>query len=389
MISILGQGPLFIVSLGLVLGLIVTVHELGHYLAGRMFGAAAESFSVGFGRSIFEFKDKRNTRWRINWIPLGGFVKFVGESQTADDIGRIEEGPIGKPYMDMSVGQRSVVSLAGPLANFVLSIALFGLIALNFGTSIQEVSIVGFAEGESPAREAGLLEGDRVLSINGKTITHQSDVRRMISLSTGDDLSFLVQRGTVEVAINIVPARMELDNGVGQKTRMGAIGAFLRSETISHADYTLVEAARQGVLETGDVVALTGRMIGRLLTGREPLSQLSGPVGIGDLTRRAVNNTLEVEAVPLGTRLKAVGWLLIQISAFISVSIGLFNLLPFPVLDGGHLVFNAYEALTGSVMPERIQELSLRFGVVLLLSMAGFVTINDILRTGIFQSFGG
>ena len=118
--EILSQGPLFIFSLAFMLGVVVTIHELGHYWAGRWAGAAVESFSVGFGKSIFERKDKRNTRWRINWIPLGGFVKFVGESQLAGDVGKVEEGPVGKPYPELGVGARSLVALAGPAANFVL-----------------------------------------------------------------------------------------------------------------------------------------------------------------------------------------------------------------------------------------------------------------------------
>lgn len=389
MSGILGQGPIFIVSLMLVLGLVVVVHELGHYLAGRLFGAAAESFSVGFGSPIFEVKDKRNTRWRVNWIPLGGFVKFVGESQTAGDIGQVEEGPIGKKYMDLTVGQRSIVSVAGPLANFVLAIFLFALISLNFGKPVQQVTIVGFADEVSPARDAGLQAGDRLISINGKEISQLGEARRMITLATGNRLAFIVKRGSEEVPLTVVPVRMEIDNGVGQTARMGAIGAILDPVAVGHEDFTLVQALGEGTRETRDVIVLTGRMLGRMVSGREPLTQLSGPVGIGDLTRRAVNNTLDVVEVPLSRRLTAIGWMLLQISAFISVGIGLFNLLPLPVLDGGHLVFNAYEAVTGSVLPERIQEISLKFGVVFLLSVAGFVTISDIIRTGVFQGLGG
>lgn len=387
MSGFLGQGPIFILSLVFVLGLVVVIHELGHYLAGRAFGAAAESFSVGFGRSLIEWKDKRNTRWRINWIPLGGFVKFVGEGQLPGDVGKIETGPVGEKYMDLTVGQRSIVSVAGPLANFVLAIAIFAILALVHGETLERVTIVEVVA--EPALSAGFEAGDIVLTIDGQDIQRRHDLKRKISLSTGDILAFVVERAGQKIEIDVVPERMELDNGFGQITRVGGIGVATLPQTVGHVSYTPSGALAQGVRQTGDVIALTGRMLGRMVTGREPLNQLSGPVGIGDLTRRAVTSTLELEQVPISTRLAAVGWTVLQISAFVSVGIGLFNLLPFPVLDGGHLVFNAYEAVTGSVLPEKIQELSLTFGAVLLLSMAVLVTLSDIVRTGVFQSFVG
>ena len=387
MSGFLGQGPIFILSLVFVLGLVVVIHELGHYLAGRAFGAAAESFSVGFGRSILEFKDKRNTRWRINWIPLGGFVKFVGESQLAGDVGKVESGPIGKKYMDLGVGQRSIISVAGPLANFILAIVIFAVMAFVHGQPLQRVVVSNVLEG--PAQMAGVQAGDIIASIDGVEINRYNEVRQKITLATGDTLVFGLERDRETIFADVVPVRMAIDNGFGQESRVGGIGVQLQVETVGHETYSAPQSLVQGVTQTRDVVTLTGRMLGRMVTGREPLDQLSGPVGIGDLTRRAVTNTLEVEQVPLSARLAAVGWTLLQISAFVSVGIGLFNLLPFPVLDGGHLVFNAYEAVTGSVLPERVQEISLTFGAVLLLSMAVLVTFSDILRTGIFQNLSG
>lgn len=383
----MGQGPIFVLSLVFVLGLVVIVHELGHYLAARAFGGAAESFSVGFGRSIVEVKDKRNTRWRLNWIPFGGFVKFVGESQLPGDVGRVEEGPIGKKFMDMSVGQRSVVAVAGPMANFVLAVIIFAVMAMIVPDPIERVTIRVLPDG--PAKEAGFEVGDQLVAINDRTIDQFADVRRMISLSTGETLSVRVLRDGQEHVVDVVPVRMEIDNGLGQVNKIGAIGARMEREVIGTRSYAPHEALGHGVSQTAEVISLTANMIVRMATGREPLSQLSGPVGIGDLTRRAVTNTLEVEEVPLSVRLRAIALTLLQISAFVSVGIGLFNLLPLPVLDGGHLVFNAYEALTGSVLSARIQEISLTFGAVLLLSIAVLVTVGDIVKTGVFQSLGG
>lgn len=391
--SIFAQGPLGIVSLFLVLGLIVVVHELGHYLAGRAFGAAAESFSVGFGKPIFEMKDKRNTRWRLNWIPFGGFVQFVGESNTVTQEGepaisaQAVPAPIGKKYMDLTVGQRSIISAAGPVANFVLAIFLFALVAFGVGKPIETITIAGFAEG--PAEAAGFEVGDQLYSINGKVIRNSQDVLSGIGLSTGVTLNFIVNRDGGEVAIDVVPVRVSTVSNLGQRVSVGQIGISIEANRTGYKRFGPMAALGEGVQETGATIARTGIMLGRLVTGREPITQLSGPVGIGDLTRRAVSATLEQEKVPLGDRLKAVGWLLLQISAFVSVGIGLVNLLPLPVLDGGHLVFNAYEAFTGSILPEKIQAITMRVGVVFLLSVAAIVTLGDIVKTGILQGFGG
>lgn len=385
--SILAQGPLFLIPMLLLLGVVVVVHELGHYLAARAFGGAAESFSVGFGKPLLERKDKRNTRWRINWIPFGGYVKFVGEPQTAGDMGRIEQGPIGKHFMEMTVWQRSVIAAAGPIANFVLASVLFAIIALNHDTPVQKVVIADVLEG--PAQEAGLQAGDSLIAVNGQDVKQSSTLIQKIMLSSGTPVMLSVEREGVVQNIAVTPVRNDRDNGLGQIHSVGTINVQLAVEQIDLIDHGPISAISEGVRRTGETLGTTVHMLGRLATGREPINQLSGPIGIGDVSRRAVNATMGVESVSLGKRLASVGWLMINICAFISVGIGLFNLLPLPVLDGGHLVFNAYEAVTGKLMPQKVQELSLRFGMVLLLGVAAIVTWGDIVKTGVFQSLGG
>lgn len=387
MSSILAQGPLFLLPMIFLLGVVVVVHELGHYWAARLFGGAAESFSIGFGRSIFERKDKRNTRWRINWIPFGGFVKFVGEPQTAGDIGKVETGPIGKTFMEMTVWQRSVIAAAGPIANFVLASVLFGIVALNHDTPVQRIVVAEVLPG--PAADAGLQEGDALLGINGKETSRSATLIQKIMLSSGTPVTLAIERDGIAQDISVTPVRTERDNGLGQIHSVGSINVGLAVEQIDLIDHGPISAIGVGIARTGETLGTTVHMLGRLVTGREPINQLSGPIGIGDISRRAVNATMGVESVSLGRRLAAVGWLMLNICAFVSVGIGLFNLLPLPVLDGGHLVFNAYEALTGKLMPEKVQELSLRFGMVLLLGVAVIVTWGDIVETGIFESLGG
>lgn len=387
MLSGLIQFALLLGSLVFVLGLVVIIHELGHYWAGRLFGAAAESFSVGFGKPIFERSDKRNTRWRVNWIPLGGFVKFVGESQTAGDVGKVEEGPIGKKYMDLTVGQRSVVAAAGPVANLVLAVLLFAIIALNFGRDIQKITVVGFGDG--PAQAAGFEVDDIILSIDGKKVTANQDIQLAVSLSSGEELTFELERAGQIVKLDVVPERQETITELGQKVKLGRIGLEMRAAPVEHMEFNAFTAVGEGVRLTGEVVTTTGKMLGRLVTGREPITQLSGPVGIGDVSRRAVNQVMQQEAAPLSARFQALGWFAIRFIAVISIGVGLVNLLPLPVLDGGHLVFNAYEAVTGSVVPQRAQEVILSYGVIFLVGIAVIVTAGDIVKTGILQSFGG
>ncbi len=385
--SLLTQGPIFIASLVLMLGVVVVVHELGHYLAGRFFGAAAESFSVGFGKPIVERTDARGTRWRINWVPLGGFVKFVGEPQAPGDVGRIEQGPVGKAYSELGPGARSIVAMAGPAANFVLAIVLFSLIFWANGSAREQLSIATVEPG-GPAAIAGFEPGDRIIEVGGKALENRMDLLLPVQLGAGDPLDIVVERERERLSLVVTPERRMLDNGVGQVQPLGAIGVAFQPVVLERQTYHPLAALVEGTTETGKTVSMTVDMIVRMVTGREPLSNLSGPVGIGDVTRRVVNRTMAADHVSLGTRLVALGWTALHICALVSVGIGLFNLLPLPVLDGGHLVFNAYEAITGKAMPEKIQEASLTLGLFLLIGLFVVVTLGDIIETGVFASGG-
>ena len=372
------------------MGIVITIHELGHYLAGRWFGAAVESFSIGFGKSISEKRDSRGTRWRINRYPLGGFVKFIGEQQTALDVGKEDEQPVeivGKPFPELTPGQRSVIALAGPLANFLLAALLFAFVLLANGKDIMTISVGEVRDG-APAAEAGFEVGDVLVRIDGSRVEHPNDLFVPMRLGTGKRVPVTVERNGALVDLTVVPIRQLVETGVGSKARMGWIGLGPQYSDLRTKTYNPVTALTGGIADTWDTTAITVTMLGRIITGKESIHNLSGPVGIGDVGRRVTNQTLGAERVPLGTRVWAFTWSMIQICALVSIGIGLFNLLPLPVLDGGHLVFNAYEAVTGKVMPERVVEYSLRFGLVLLLTMAVFVTYGDIIETGVFGSEG-
>ena len=390
MLELVSQGPIFLVSLIFLLGVVVIIHELGHYFAGRMYGAAVESFSIGFGRSIFERTDKHGTRWRINWIPLGGFVKFVGESQLPGDVGKLESGPVGKPYSQLGVGQRSVVSIAGPLANFILAIALFTVFFGLRGVQEYDLYAARVVDG-SPAAVAGMQEGDVLLEVDGHRIRQDADLLMRTTVSSGIELDFLVERDGQQMLLKVTPERQLRPNSLGQVVPQGTIGVtpWPVQGSIVWRRFGLVSAVREGVLETGRTMERTAFMLKRIVTGQEPVSTLSGPVAIGDAGRRIVNQTMGAEGVSTGTKLMWLMWTVVQVCALVSIGIGFFNLLPLPILDGGHLVFNAYEAVTGKVMPEKVQEMALMAGLCLLLTMFVFITWGDILETGLFNRSAG
>ena len=390
MTEILAQGPIFLLCLAFLLGVVVIIHELGHYWAGRWFGAAVESFSVGFGKSIYERKDRKGTRWRINWIPLGGFVKFVGESQLPNDVGKIEDGPQGRPYPELSVGARSIVAMAGPAANFVLAIILFACFFALRGTEQYDVYAYEVSEG-FPAESAGMQVGDVIKSVDGSPVRQIADMIVITSMSSNRPLDFEVQRGNETLSMTITPRRVVRENQLGQIVPQGTIGIRPAAvmESVEFRRYGPITALGKGVIETRDTVEHTVYMLGRIITGKEPLGLMSGPVAIGDAGRRIVNQTMGAEQVPLTTRISALAWSTLQLCALISIGIGFFNLLPLPVLDGGHLVFNAYEAVTGKSMPEKVQEMALMAGLGLLLTMFVFITWGDVLETGLFNGPAG
>ena len=383
----LAQATLFFVSLILMMGIVVVIHELGHYYAGRWFGAAVESFSVGFGKPITERKDKRGTRWRINWIPLGGFVKFVGEAQGPRDVGVVEDGPQGKAYTELGPLQRIVVSLAGPAANFVLAVLVFTVLLLWVGTPRETIRVVDVVEG-GPAAMAGLQSDDMIIGVDGKRLENRDDLLLPIKLGAGSPLDLEVERDGEYLALTLTPERKLMDNGLGQMVQLGTVGMEFLPIAGDPKHYGPVGAFVGGLAETGETVNMTVDMLARMITGKEPISNLSGPVGIGDVTRRVVTRTLEVEEASVADKARALGIIALKICALVSVGIGLFNLLPFPILDGGHVIFHTWEAVTGKALPEKIQEGALTVGFFLLIGLFVVVTWGDILETGVFTAAG-
>ncbi len=392
--ELIPQLLIFLVLLSIVVG----VHEFGHYLAGRSFGAAAESFSIGFGKSLVERTDRRGTRWRINAIPLGGFVKFTGEQQLpgdgleADESARDAEGrmrPVGKPFSALTPLQRIVVALAGPFANFVLASVCFAVIFGALGQPLTSVRVKNVIPGGA-AEAAGFVQGDLFISVDGEAIENFNDVLIPVSLSSGKSLTFVVERDGIMMDIPVVPERQDVENQLGQSAKMGRIGVEFVSppERVEMRRYSPLEALPAGIVETGSTIAMSSEMLLRLFTGREPISNLKGPVGIADTTRRAIDVNMDVTEAPLSLRLQGAFWTLVQLTALISVGIGLVNLLPLPVLDGGHVVFNLWEMLSGKAVPQKVQDMSLTIGLFMLFGVAIIVTWHDVVGTGVLKAVG-
>lgn len=385
--QVLSQGPLFIVCLVFMMGIVVVIHEYGHYLAARLYGVAIESFAVGFGKPLVEKRDSRGTRWRINWIPLGGFVSFLPAAARLDD--EQYAGVLGKSFDDLKPIPKIVISLAGPLANFVLASLIFALALGVFGTPKFEVQITHVEEG-MPAAEAGLQVGDVIRKINGRDILHGADATMMILVSPNKAMDFSVARGDQELDLVVIPQEIVRPNEFGQIVPQSTAGFNLvHSRFVERVRYGPVGSLVAGTAQTGRTIDQTVKMLSRIVTGNMSVHSMSGPVGVGDISRRAVNRVMEQTQLTSWQKAQQLFWMLMSVCAAVSVGVGFFNLLPLPVLDGGRVVFHAYEAFTGSKLPSGVEAFALRASVFLLLLMVVVITWGDVVETGVFGRGGG
>jgi len=409
---VLPYAPLFL----LVISLVITVHELGHYWVGRWFGAAAESFAIGFGRPIWEVRDGRGTRWRINWIPLGGFVKFVGEAQLPQDVNQEQPATVeteeqlaqlararrpagavdgvattlyedqilvGKPYSALGPWKRIAVSLGGPFANFFFAIFAFGVIGLVHGVpQAKEVFVTEVIKGGA-AESAGFQAGDVILQAGGRNVTTGIDVTTATQLNSGEPVTYRVRRGDTELALVATPQLAEVsDAALRMKQKVGRVGIGIGERETQMRGLNPVEAVGYGVYRTTDAIGQTLNVLRRLVTGKEGIDKLSGPVGILHLTSGVTEATMSQQNVELGQKMNQLFWMLFQLAALLSVGIGFFNLLPLPVLDGGAVVMHLAEAATGKPLPEKVQTTGLTIGLVCLAGFALVITLQDVLRLG-------
>lgn len=370
--SIIGTNGLLIgtiVPFLFVLTVVVFVHEMGHYLIGRLCGIGVNAFSIGFGPELVGFTDSHGTRWKLSAIPLGGYVKFVGDmsatSQPAsEEMEALSESDRARAFHLQPVWKRAATVVAGPLFNFLLTIAVFAVMFAAYGRFVSE-PIVSEVRADSPAAAAGFLPGDRFVSVDGSKVETFADVQRLVSGRAGDELSFVMLRQGEEVLLRATPESTEQTDALGNTIKVGIIGVVSSPEAGQPraVEYGPLEAVGEAVTETGYIIVRTGQFLKRFVAGREDRCQLGGPVRIADMAGKAASKGFE--------------WL-IQLVALLSVGIGVLNLLPVPPLDGGHLVFYAVEAATGRPVSERVTEAVYRAGLLLVLVFMGFVFWNDI-----------
>ncbi|MBO6716612.1 MAG: RIP metalloprotease RseP [Rhizobiaceae bacterium] len=352
-----------------VLTVVVFVHEMGHYLVGRWCGIGVKAFSIGFGPEIFGFNDRRGTRWRLSAIPLGGYVKFVGDMNATstpdpEHMEALSPDEQRVAFHNQAVWKRALTVFAGPAFNFILTIAVFAVMFAVYGRFVSE-PMVAEVQPDSPAAVAGFMPGDRFVTVDGVEIESFSDVQRIVSGRAGDEIVFVMLRDGEEVTLIATPELTEREDALGNIVRIGVIGVVNNEEMGQPRllTFTPGEALVQAVEETGHIIARTGQFLQRFVTGREDRCQLGGPVKIAEMSGQAAALGFE--------------WL-VQLVALLSVGIGFLNLLPIPPLDGGHLVFYGIEAVIRRPVPERLMEGIYRVGLLLVLGFMVFVFWNDI-----------
>ena len=368
----LGSNVLFyLVPFLFILTIVVFVHEYGHYKVGRWCGVDVTTFSIGFGKEIFGWTDKHGTRWRFAAIPLGGYVKFAGDANAASQpdaeaVAGLSQAELSRTLPGATVARRSAIVAAGPVANFIFAILVFAAIVMAFGRTTIAPRIDRVTPA-SAAAQAGLAPGDLILSVDGVQISSFDDVRRIITINAENTLRFVVVRNSIETTIDVTPALVERRHALGVE-RVGVIGvtAANQPEDVRQVSYGPVEAIAYGVRESWFIVTRTFDYLGKLLTGREKADQLSGVIHIAEVSGHVASTGGIVS--------------LLTLAAVLSVSIGLMNLFPIPMLDGGHLVFYAFEALRGRPLSERVQEFAFKAGIAFVLMLTVFVTWNDITR---------
>jgi regulator of sigma E protease len=351
------------------LGPLVFFHELGHYLVARFFGIAAETFSIGFGREIFGWTDRQGTRWKVSWLPLGGYVKFVGDMTPASDPAEVESIPVelrGRAFQLRPVWQRFLVVLAGPAANFLLAILIYTAFYSFIGT--PQTNIVGEVVPNTAAASAGIKPGDRIVSIAHRATPTFEAIANVVLIRPEEKVPVEIDRGGRTQIVNLKIGSEMVSDGPGRKFKTGVLG--IRSTTEVNRPVSVFKALPMACEQTGRNIRTLVDGLGQLLTGRVSTKQLGGPITIA----RVAGSGAELGLLPF-----------IGLLAFLSINLGFINLLPVPMLDGGHLFFYVIEAIRRRPLSAQSLELAFRGGLALVLALMVFLTVNDLGRVGLWD----
>ncbi|HEY0627694.1 MAG TPA: M50 family metallopeptidase [Sphingomicrobium sp.] len=369
------QPPLWFIIIAFLcaIGPLVFFHELGHYWVARWFGVGAEQFSIGFGREVAGWTDKRGTRWKIGWLPLGGYVRFVGDMNPASqpDPGAVVPADVQKvAFHYRPWWQRFLIVLAGPVANYLLAIVIFAGFFMTYSMSNTPPVAMGVAPGSAAAR-AGLQQGDRIVAINGDRIGSFEELRRTLSIRPDIEVQVEFDRSGERRQVEVRLGRETRKDEFGQSYEVGILG--LEPPAARFERLSVVEAVPAGVRATVNMTQLIAEIIGQIVTGKRSPKEVGGPLRMAQVAGQRAS----------------LGWpdFVFLVAAF-SINLGFINLLPVPMLDGGHLVFYAAEGIRRRPVSERAQDWAFRGGLALLLGLLLFTTINDLASFGLFERLG-
>jgi len=368
---------IYIVPFLILITVVVFIHEYGHYYFARKYGVGVTDFSIGFGREIFGWNDKFGTRWKICWIPLGGYVKFFGDrnvfsqSEQQEIINKYKEEDKNKLFILKPLYQRSLIVAAGPLANFVLAIIIFTIINMVSGKDMTP-AIIDEVQENSPAFISGLKKNDKIISIDNKKVESILQVATFINTSTSEYIEFLILRNDQEISLLVKPNLVDGKDSLGNSVKKRMIGIKLSpplNNEFKKKPLGPSKAIYYSLKEVWFVTTASLNYLGSMIIGSADTSQLGGPIRIAKITGQVA----EYGIIPF-----------FSIMAYISISLGLINLFPIPMLDGGHLMFYLIEKILGKPLSQKTQEGFFRIGLFLLFSLMFFVTFNDLRDLGLF-----
>jgi regulator of sigma E protease len=359
----------------LVIGPLIFVHELGHYFVGRWFGVKAETFSIGFGREIFGWTDRRGTRWKVAWMPLGGYVRFKGDmnpaSTPSDEWLALPPAERAETFQAKKLWQRFLIVLAGPMTNFLFAIVALMIIFATIGYP-SSAATVGTVVEDSPAESAGFRPGDTIVEVDGSGIDTFADLQSYVSLRPGQPMRFVVERDGAKVPLQATPSSEILRDQFGNEARIGRIG--VSPGALEFAPLPLHRLPGAAIDTTIDTVETMVVALGQVITGRRSVKELGGPLKIAEVSGQQAS----------------LGWLpFFWLMVIVSINLGFINLLPIPLLDGGHLLFYTIEGVRRKPLKPEAQEWAFRTGLAVLLALMIFVTFNDLASFGLFTKLGG
>src|SRR3954447_10881899 len=367
LLSLLHGGALYIGVFLLVLTVLVFVHELGHYLVARRNGVKIEVFSIGFGPELFGWWDRTGTRWKFSAIPLGGYVKMFGDADASSGlparIGQMTAAERAVSFHGKRLGQRAAIVAAGPAANFVFAIVVLALLFMTYGQPFTPADVGQVLPG-SAAEAAGIRAGDEIVSINGQSVERFEDVQQVVQLNPGVPMTMVVRRDGQLVDLHVTPSRVEENDRLGHR-EVGQLG--VRGGAPRYVVRNPASAVVRAVGETWNLSATTLHAVWQMIVGARGSEELGGPLRIAQLSGEVAQGGI----VPL-----------LWFMAVLSINLGLINLFPVPLLDGGHLLFFAAEAIRGKPLGQRAQEYGFRIGLALVLTLMVFATWNDVVHIG-------